>query len=128
MLGNKASSRSKAAEAFIKNGHVLTTEQKVDVMKLFERKGVKATMFQIDSNKNPSPDDYGNGFFKSAWPIIGEEITDAVLELFNNGKLLKQLNATSIALIPKLSNPKYAIQFRPISCCNVLYKCISKLL
>lgn len=127
-MGKKARSITKVAEAFIKNGHILTTEQQVDLMKPFERKEVKAAIFQIDSNKSPWADGYSSGFFKSAWPIIGEKITDAVLEFFKNEKLLRQLNATNIALIPKLSNPEYASQFRPISCCNVLYKCISKLL
>ncbi|XP_075084714.1 uncharacterized protein LOC142167969 [Nicotiana tabacum] len=71
-------------------------------MKPFERKEVKAAIFQIDSNKSQGPDGYGSGFFKSAWPR--EEIIDAVLEFFKNGKLLGQLNETNIALIPKLSN------------------------
>lgn len=60
--------------------------------------------------------------------LIGEDIIKSVLEFFTNGKLLKQLNATNIALIPKVSNPELASQFRPISCCNVLYKCISKVI
>lgn len=33
-----------------------------------------------------------------------------------------------ITLIPKVQTPEQARQFRPISCCNVVYKCISKLL
>ncbi|KAF3653433.1 hypothetical protein FXO37_16988 [Capsicum annuum] len=74
------------------------------------------------------PDGYGGGFFKAAWDIIGDEACDAVQEFFHNGKLLKQVNATMISLIPKVEKPEFASQFRPISCCNTLYKCISKLL
>lgn len=51
-----------------------------------------------------------------------------MLDFFQNGKLLKLINSTIIALIPKVDAPEYANQFRPISCCNVIYKCISKLI
>lgn len=71
---------------------------------------------------------YGSGFFKAAWDIVGKDITDAILEFLHNGRLLKQLNSTNIALIPKTAAPKRANQYRPISCCNVLYKCISKMI
>ncbi|XP_060200517.1 uncharacterized protein LOC132628768 [Lycium barbarum] len=42
--------------------------------------------------------------------------------------MLKQLNATMISIIPKVAKPEFASQYRPISCCNVLYKCIFKML
>ncbi|XP_074305997.1 uncharacterized protein LOC141641225 [Silene latifolia] len=38
------------------------------------------------------------------------------------------LNATTVTLIPKVNNPGKVQQFRPIACCNVIYKTISKLL
>ena len=50
------------------------------------------------------------------------------MEFFTHGKLLKQINHTFIALIPKVDNPLQTQQFRPISLCNTIYKTISKLL
>lgn len=85
-------------------------------------------MFSINENKSPGPDGYGSGFYKAAWNIVGGDICHAVQDFFRTGKLLKQVNATMITIIPKVPNAENASQYRPISCCNVIYKCISKLL
>lgn len=42
--------------------------------------------------------------------------------------MLRELNRTSIVLVPKVKNPEEVSQFRPISCCNFGYKIISKVL
>lgn len=42
--------------------------------------------------------------------------------------MLKQTNSTAITLIPKVICPQSLNDFRPISCCNVIYKMISKIL
>nr|GEV25139.1 hypothetical protein [Tanacetum cinerariifolium] len=60
--------------------------------------------------------------------IKGGEITIAIMDFFMNGKLLKELNHTIISLILKVSSPSKINDYRPISCCNVLFKCISKII
>lgn len=97
-------------------------------MRPYTGKDVKIALFQIDSNKSPGLDGFSSGFFKSAWSIVGEDISKDILQFFQNEMLLKQLNTTNIALIPKVDDPEYASQFRPISCCNVLYKIISNMI
>nr|GEW40904.1 RNA-directed DNA polymerase, eukaryota, reverse transcriptase zinc-binding domain protein [Tanacetum cinerariifolium] len=44
------------------------------------------------------------------------------------GLLLGEVNATLISLVPKIQNPDKVSDFRPIACCNVIYKCISKII
>ncbi|GJR75171.1 putative reverse transcriptase domain, reverse transcriptase zinc-binding domain protein [Tanacetum coccineum] len=89
---------------------------------------VKQAMFSMGDDKSPGPDGYTVAFFKEAWEIVATDVTNAVRGFFTNGKLLKELNHTIIALISKIQSPLRVNDYRPISCCNVLFKCISKIL
>ena len=85
-------------------------------------------MWDIDVNKSPVPDGYSIHFFKQAWPCISDDICKDVLNFFQTGKLLKQINATNLCLIPKVDQHNDVTQFWSIACCNVLFKIISKML
>ena len=85
-------------------------------------------IFVMDNNKAHGPDGFNVLFFKKAWNIIGDDIFAAVNEFFTTGKILKQLNHAIIALIPKHDQASQVNHFRPISCCNLLYKMVSKIL
>lgn len=89
---------------------------------------IKKAIFDIGDIKAPGPDGYTSCFFKRAWPIIGADVCDAIKEFFTTGKLLKEVNSTIIFLVPKSSTALKVSDYRPIACCNVLYKCISKIL
>nr|GEV04472.1 hypothetical protein [Tanacetum cinerariifolium] len=80
----------------------------------------------MGNDKSLRPNGYTAAFFKEAWDILSTDVTKAVQEFFTNGTLLKELNHTLIALIPKVSSPSRINDYRPISCCNVLFKCITK--
>ena len=67
-------------------------------------------------------------FFKAAWSIVGNDVINAVLSFFKCGSLLREINCTIIALVPKVPNPESMNDYRPISCCNTVYKCISKII
>ncbi|KAK4381247.1 hypothetical protein Sango_2986200 [Sesamum angolense] len=89
---------------------------------------VKEAFFDIDVESAPGPDGFGSAFYRAAWPVVGQSMLEAVGEFFRTGKLLKQINTTLLALIPKLNMPTYVSDYRPISCCNVLYKAITKII
>lgn len=82
----------------------------------------------IPGSKYPGPDGFGAHFYKDCWHIIGPEVTEAVMSFFHTGKLLKEVNNTVITLVPKGKCPDILTNFRPISCCNVIYESISKIL
>lgn len=68
---------------------------------------------------------YNSAFFKQAWSVIGEDISEAILHFMDNGKLIY---CTTLAMILKIDNPISVMDFQPIACRNVIYKYITKLL
>nr|GEY95222.1 hypothetical protein [Tanacetum cinerariifolium] len=89
---------------------------------------VKDSLFSMGNDKSPGPNGYTPAFFKESWEIIADDFFAAVNEFFINGKFLKEMNHTIIALIPKIRSPSRVTDCRPISCCNDLFKCISKII
>lgn len=89
---------------------------------------IRAALFSLPRNKASGPDGYSPEFFLSCWSVVGGEVTVAISEFFSSGRLLQQMNATNLVLIPKIPNASKTTDFRPISCLNTTYKVISKLL
>lgn len=89
---------------------------------------VKKVVFSMATEKSPGPDGYTSEFFKASWGITGGDFVTAVKSFFDTGFLPKEINSTILALIPKKNDAIYMKDYRPISCCNVIYKVISKLL
>ncbi len=89
---------------------------------------IKQVLFSLPDNQSPDPDGYTPLFFKSAWRIIGDDVIGACQEFFDTVRLFRAVNSTAITLVPKKPNANLPKDYRPISCCTTLYKCISKLL
>ncbi|KAL2933787.1 hypothetical protein RDABS01_016906 [Bienertia sinuspersici] len=106
----------------------LTDQHKELLSCKFTDKEIKQAMFSIPSNKAPGLDGYNSQFFKTAWPIVGKDIIQAITDFFANGKLLKEVSITTLTMVPKVPNPSNVSEYRPIACCSTIYKCIAKLL
>ncbi|XP_074313926.1 uncharacterized protein LOC141649128 [Silene latifolia] len=112
----------------VRRGKVCDASQRQRLLAPVTKEEIKNIIHQIPNDKAPGPDGYSSKFYKDAWGIIGADVTEAVQDFFRTGQLLKQVNATMVTLIPKVDRPSTVLQFRPIACCNVIYKCISKVL
>ncbi|XP_071712936.1 uncharacterized protein [Rutidosis leptorrhynchoides] len=64
-------------------------------------KEIKDAIFDIGESKSPGPDGYSSVFFKEAWDVIGVDVIRAVKEFFCTGQMLRDINNTTIALLPK---------------------------
>jgi hypothetical protein len=101
---------------------------RADMVKEVSAEEINKTIFSMKSSKAPGPNGFSAGLFQKAWPIIGEDVIVAIKSFFVSGNLLKEVNATIITLVPKKQNPSSMGDFQPKSCCNVVYKCIMKIL
>ena len=59
---------------------------------------------------------------------MGNDVTHAIQSFFTSDKLLRKVNHTFVTLVPKSTNASSLSDYRLISCCNVLYKMITKVL
>ena len=98
------------------------------MIKPIEPTEIKSTLFAIGGEKAPGPNGYTAKFFKSTWHIVGGDVIKAILYFFHTCPLIPTFNSTIVALVPKCKSPSSMKDFRPISCCSVIYKCITKIL
>lgn len=89
---------------------------------------IRKVLFAMSSNKSPGPDGYPCEFLKTTWSVIAHDFTVAIQSVFIFGFLLKGVNPTILALIPKKIDSMEMRYYRPIACCNVLYKVVSKII
>ena len=80
----------------------------------------------MSDDKSLGSDGFLARFFKHNWKIMKEDVSEMILEFFKSGYLLKEWNATFIALIPKFEKAIEPKDYRAISLCNFLYKIITK--
>nr|GEY70518.1 hypothetical protein [Tanacetum cinerariifolium] len=106
----------------------VSIESSLNMVRLIINEEIKRAMFDTRDDKALGLNGYTLVFFKKGWDIVGSNVCNAVGDFFGNGKLLKEINHTFLALILKVPTPTKVNDYRPISCCNVIYKCISKII
>ncbi|KAL0350114.1 UNVERIFIED_CONTAM: hypothetical protein Sradi_4160600 [Sesamum radiatum] len=114
--------------AVFNRGPKLSSELALELCRVVTPEEVKQAIFHISDNKAPGPDGYSACFFKRAWHIVGDQVCTAVLDFIRSSRLLRQLNHSIIALVPKSEHCPTVADYRPISCCNVIYKAITKII
>jgi hypothetical protein len=89
---------------------------------------LRHALSSMQNGKSLGPDGYTVEFFKSFYDLLKDDLLLLVRESQREGKIYGPLNATFLCLIPKKQNSEMFEDYRPISCCNVVYKLIAKII
>ncbi|XP_056697358.1 uncharacterized protein [Spinacia oleracea] len=128
LLGTSANTLPSIHIPTVRNGSRLNNDARQDLCRDVTDDEIDLALHGIGNDKAPGPDGLNAVFFKKAWPVIKQDIYRAVKDVFVTNFMLPQYNCTSITLIPKVPNPTRVKEYRPIACCNVVYKIVSKIL
>ncbi|XP_072066788.1 uncharacterized protein [Arachis hypogaea] len=89
---------------------------------------ISKAVFSMGSLKASGPDGLNGLFYQKYWEIIKKEVCAVVREFFRSGFLPEEISETIVVLIPKVKDPEELNQLRPISCCNFIYKIITRVI
>ena len=106
----------------------VTDEMNRELIKEFSKDEILTALKQMHPTKALGPNGMLAIFFHKYWDIVGNSVTNMVLNVLNSNMPIAELNKTNIALIQKKKSPTQMADFRSISLSNVAYKIITKVL
>ncbi|XP_058777117.1 uncharacterized protein LOC131651471 [Vicia villosa] len=112
----------------IRQGNMVSMKQKKNLKRPIHEPEILKSLKCIGNIKAPGIDGFGSKFFKDTWSIIEHDLVVAIFEFFEKSTIHKAVNTTLITLIPKHPTAQNIIDFRPITCCSIVYKIIDKIL
>ena len=89
---------------------------KVERLELpFSEEEVFATLLDLGKDKAPSPNRYTMAFWLFCWDVVKVEVLGFFRDFHEEGRFVKSLNASYLALVPKKGGVEDLKDFKPIS-------------
>ncbi|XP_056698440.1 uncharacterized protein [Spinacia oleracea] len=126
LIGTAATSLTGIDVPIVRHGIQLSVDDAESLFVPVSDLEIDTAIKGINVNKAPGLDGFNSFFFHKTWSIVKADIYNAVREFFDTGVLPKPINNTVVTLIPKIQNASNVKDSRPIACCSVVYKIISK--
>ncbi|XP_062115678.1 uncharacterized protein LOC133829870 [Humulus lupulus] len=98
---HKLENRLSVNRNVVRHGLVVNDLQARLLLEPYSMEEVKQTVFSIPGIRAPGLDGYCSYFFQDCWDIIGADMSEVVLSFLHTGSILKEINATTLTLIPK---------------------------
>ena len=105
----KVSTCDRIVECLSKVNREITEDMLELLSKPYSNEEVKAVLFQMGPTKAPGPNGMNALFYQKFWHIVGNEVTDAVLDFLHIGHMVSDINYTHIVLIPKVKKPEKSL-------------------
>jgi hypothetical protein len=95
----------------------------------FTEKEVWKTIRELPTDKLPGPDGMTGAFYKSAWPVIKDDVMTAINAFYTvDRRQFRCVNGALLTLIPKKEDTAAPQDYRPISLIHSFPKLVSKML
>eukprot|EP00253_Pinus_taeda_P021174 PITA_21174 len=107
---------------------IITEEHNSLLIQSINLQDVEEAVKHLEEGKAPGPDGFTSNFFHKFWDLIKTEVWQVVEESRALKWMYPGLNATFIALIPKVEDSNTPDKYRPIALCNIIYKITSKVI
>ncbi|XP_042488561.1 uncharacterized protein LOC122068744 [Macadamia integrifolia] len=106
----------------------LSWHEKDLLSQAFSMDDIKKVIFAAENDSAPGTDGFGACFYKATWDITGHDVSNAILDFFNNPWLPDQVKLSRLTLIPKGDHQNTFSDYRPIAVSSFIYQFIAKLL
>ncbi|GKV46638.1 hypothetical protein SLEP1_g53612 [Rubroshorea leprosula] len=106
----------------------ISDEQRLWLERPFSDEEIEEGLKSCAGGKAPGPDGYNFNFLKLFWNCIKEDFVNFFREFHQHSRLVKGLNSSFLALIPKKLSTRELKDFRPISLIGCMYKLLAKVL
>ena len=93
----------------------LSADQRLFLDAPFCNDEIKQAVWDCGSDKAPGPNGFTFVFFKSYWDVVKDDVFKLVRSFQDRRVIPRGCNPSFIALIPKVYDPKFTSDFRPIS-------------
>ena len=94
----------------------------------FSKEEIKEAVWGCGSDKSPGPDGFTFDFFKRYWSLVEDDFFKAIKHFHLTEKIPLGCNSSFVSLIPKVVDPVFIKDYRPISLIGSFYKIVVKLL
>jgi hypothetical protein len=95
----------------------------------FSVEEVEVVMREMPPDRASGPDGFTGAFYKTAWPVIKDDVTTAINALFfGDSRAFDKLNNAFIVLLPKKPGARSPADYRPITMIHSFEKIASKLM